>query len=237
MNNQTYFKREFMLFPIQRLDRPQTVRVSNGDEKNPLKLEIDIPVMGDISGTEQQTVQAITKEKGLRSVEPLIKEIATAIAQHYADNPKENDAIKIAAKFTQLIKTRANTNYGDPIEGYRAYFVMNPSSTFEELERRLKSGEADKYEMAAGAFVLLKRAKKTDEFDPSKLKIEHLVDASLMPSALVQALYYLYLVESANGDISEYLGPDGYFNSAYRKGEIPVTAEEDKESPEELAGK
>ena len=221
------------MFPIQRLDRPKTCRVSNGDTENPLKLEIDIPIRGDITIAERHTVEEITKKDGLSSLEPLIQEIAKTTAEHNG-----NDPVKIATKLLELREVRGRTQYGDPVEDYRGYFLMHSREMFNEFEQKLVSGDVDKCELAAGALVMLKRAAKTNDFDPAKIKVENLLDASLMPSALLQALYHLYLIENSNGtDISKYLDKDGYFSLKHMKEDEKEQEKAEKEPVEAVAGK
>lgn len=222
------------MFPIQRLDRPKTCRVSNGDTENPLKLEIDIPIKGDITIAERKTVEEITQKEGLASLEPLIQDIAITTAEHNG-----NDSAKIANKLLELRELRGRTQYGDPVKDYRGHFLVHSREKFNEFEQKLVSGDVDKCELAAGALVMLKRAKKTDDFDPAKIKVENLLDASLMPSALLQALYHLYLIENSNGtDISKYLDKDGYFSLKHMKdGDEKVEEKVEKESLEVTAGK
>jgi hypothetical protein len=225
MNNPTYFRREFML-PVKQLDAPKFVYISDGKSV----LNIPIPVYGGVSIAEQELVDKITKEKGLGTVDPLIKTIADKVAPLNGGDP-----VKVA---TALINYKLGNRYPDPIADYRGYFLLNAETEFAQFTAAVDERKLDRWEYAACAHAMLSRVdgltklnegtewKTEDALDPKKLAPGHLLQ-----------LFNLYQLESSSADIEPYTNSANEFTWKPAKATDTPVVPAEKVDVEAIAGK
>jgi hypothetical protein len=223
MNNQRNFKREIML-PIKRVDAPKTVYVSDGKGG---VLDIPIPVRGGVSISEQELVDKITKEKGLGTVDPLIKSISDKIAPLNGGDP-----VKVA---TALINYKLGNRYPDPIADYRGYFLLNVEAEFSQFVAAVDERKLDRWEYAACAHALLSRVPNLVELNGGKWKTEDALNPELMPPGILVQLFNLYQLEASGADVDQYTNDQNEFT--WKPAKATDTPVAEKETAEALAGK
>jgi len=220
---------------IKDLDAPKTVIVK--------PIPYPIPIKGGISVAEQAKADELRKDHGFQSLDPLIKSIASKTAEKNG-----NDPVKIATQLIELRKIRADIRVFDPVEDYRGYFLIHCEEEFTQFENSLRSKIIDRKEASIGAYLMLKRISKndipkTDDFDPSKLTLEHLLDPDFIPKEVLEELYYLYLVENSDRDINDFLNDAREFSVKHDKQNQEENAKAEnsqakvEESTEVVAGK
>lgn len=223
MNNQTHFKREFML-TVERIGTPRAVYVA---DVYGFRFPVPIPVFGGVSISEQDFVDKIVKEKGEGTITALMLEIANKIAPLNGGDPN-----KI---LTGLIKyQRGGGQWKHYIEDYEPYFLNHAKDEYERLVAGVEGQRLIKMGQAAQAHALLNRVPDLEERHGRKWKTEDALDPKIMSSGVLLQFSNLYQIELGMMNLAEHVNEKDEFT--WRpKPNTPVVKEE--ETAEALAGK
>jgi hypothetical protein len=172
-------------------------------------------------------IDKITKEKGLGTVDPLIKSISDKIAPLNGGDP-----VKVA---TALINYKLGNRYPDPIADYRGYFLLNVEAEFSQFVAAVDERKLDRWEYAACAHALLSRVPNLVELNGGKWKTEDALNPELMPPGILVQLFNLYQLEASGADVDQYTNDQNEFT--WKPAKATDTPVAEKETAEALAGK